>query len=940
METKNITNPKRSAVNGDGGESTNDTSNQSTQAGNVKSTTRDTLYRGVNPSEPLPIPYKFNENADSTIVTWLSKYDPTSLPALLSDAFRLGPVQSSLGITKPIVWLANLSCDFKRAYATIDDPHNIFGPTLGGRRRIENGKRTYPREFSKSEQDRFDKLQDMYHNQRWHNLLALGYDPATAATMVGAVRENGLNFFSPPPLFALSPRMIVTEDVKRLNMAKILNDYLNEKAEMAEKELLAELEREENEKVKKSNKKKRSKNKKNKRQPRNAGKDFVGDHFADYHVNGNNLVENRQCPTSITQSSLPRDQPIENEMLDEKTNPIEYSPEEPLRNQTQKPSVRRKCPDNNAISLTEPTKVQNTRVFNEEDKLIIEQARMKKLADIAAASSTSSSIETTTLTFSTSQLDLEKTLDAKDGPSSSDETNSIETKTTERGPPPPLVPTEEEDTPQPGYAWCCDYCKKATFPTFAEAALHEFNCKIRMETGELDGGKSEENIRPGGIIEYNDSPTNEENITNRNDTSELQNKNEMKFRLERNEDGNSVVEEVEKCQSAGDAISSFDFDDAAEDGLQTQQLQQNDCIQSPNLLKENEETRKKHVPNMLPKEKESSSHGETSTYLTGNGEEKGSIIPFNERNAISTSTFSKTSESTVEKSKSIVDGNRKQCVTNGIEIHSGVCNSMSSNDLAESHQDIKTTCSSLASPEDLVTQSMKQITINSSDATADSMITLIGSTGHSVAVSNSSQLHHALDNASPADQLTAQIASLKSENERLKNSHAIERQRATEAVQRVQLKAFIAETARDAAEERSARFETLLVDAITDMVSKEVVQREMKELIAIASASVDASLPLSRQIPTQFDIQQKIPSATFDHDFRGPLEATNFVQNTHAHFNKNHDPIQQYTASHYTPNPIDSWIVQEQLSVPWVRNQSPRREGVLSRLRRGAGADE
>jgi hypothetical protein len=23
------------------------------------------------------------------------------------------------------------------------------------------------------------------------------------------------------------------------------------------------------------------------------------------------------------------------------------------------------------------------------------------------------------------------------------------------------------------YAWCCDFCKTATFPTFAEAALHE-----------------------------------------------------------------------------------------------------------------------------------------------------------------------------------------------------------------------------------------------------------------------------------------------------------------------------------------------------------------------------------------------------------------------------------------------------------------------------------
>jgi len=108
----NSTNLKHISVNVNEGESTNKTSNQSTHAGNSKSTTttRDTLYRGVNPnSEPLPIPYKFNDVADSSIVTWLSKYDPSSLPTPLSDAFRLGPVQSSLGITKPIVWLANLS---------------------------------------------------------------------------------------------------------------------------------------------------------------------------------------------------------------------------------------------------------------------------------------------------------------------------------------------------------------------------------------------------------------------------------------------------------------------------------------------------------------------------------------------------------------------------------------------------------------------------------------------------------------------------------------------------------------------------------------------------------------------------------------------------------------------------------------------------------------
>jgi len=116
---------------------------------------------------------------------------------------------------------------------------------------------------------------------------------------------------------------------------------------------------------------------------------------------------------------------------------------------------------------------------------------------------------------------------------------------------------------------------------------------------------------------------------------------------------------------------------------------------------------------------------------------------------------------------------------------------------------------------------MKQVTINSHESTPDSLITLMRPTELAVAT-KAEQSYNALS----TDQLTAQIASLQGENELLRKSQAIERQRATEAVQRVQLKAYIAETARDAAEQRSARFEKLLVDAITDLVSKEVVSCE------------------------------------------------------------------------------------------------------------------
>ena len=67
---------------------------------------------------------------DRALASWLARYsygdadaDSAGRPALLPPAppalacaFRLGPVRKSLGITIPLVWLANLSCDFRGAY--------------------------------------------------------------------------------------------------------------------------------------------------------------------------------------------------------------------------------------------------------------------------------------------------------------------------------------------------------------------------------------------------------------------------------------------------------------------------------------------------------------------------------------------------------------------------------------------------------------------------------------------------------------------------------------------------------------------------------------------------------------------------------------------------------------------------------------------------------
>lgn len=70
---------------------------------------------------PARKPYNFNDTTDLTIVSWLAQYDPCGLPPKLCSAFILGPIQCSLGITQPIIWLANLSCDFKSAYIINED---------------------------------------------------------------------------------------------------------------------------------------------------------------------------------------------------------------------------------------------------------------------------------------------------------------------------------------------------------------------------------------------------------------------------------------------------------------------------------------------------------------------------------------------------------------------------------------------------------------------------------------------------------------------------------------------------------------------------------------------------------------------------------------------------------------------------------------------------
>jgi hypothetical protein len=67
--------------------------------------------------------------------------------------------------------------------------------------------------------------------------------------------------------------------------------------------------------------------------------------------------------------------------------------------------------------------------------------------------------------------------------------------------------------------------------------------------------------------------------------------------------------------------------------------------------------------------------------------------------------------------------------------------------------------------------------------------------------------------------LVSEIESLKSENAHLRREVATISQNLTEAVQRVQLKAYVAETARDSAQERAAMLESLLIEVVEGKIA-------------------------------------------------------------------------------------------------------------------------
>jgi hypothetical protein len=178
--------------------------------------------------------------------------------------------------------------------------------------------------------------------------------------------------------------------------------------------------------------------------------------------------------------------------------------------------------------------------------------------------------------------------------------------------------------------------------------------------------------------------------------------------------------------------------------------------------------------------------------------------------------------------------------------------------------------------------------------------------------------------------------SLRAEVEALRNQMAMERQSAVEALQRVQLKSYIADTARDAAEERATWLEAVLVDAVAEMTTREVVRAETNEAIKAVSYSVVQERAIaSLEPPPSFNMRQQMQSPPMS-----VLPPSDLGD---------HSPLDQGSSNRPADAPtsfsFEGDLNLGQLSslgsggilpqAPWTRTQD---EGVFARLRRGDDA--
>ena len=314
-----------------------------------------------------------------------------------------------------------------------------------------------------------------------------------------AIKDAQENIFSPPPLFALSPRMIVTDEDKRMSMRNVLIAYLDKKAYEAERQLLEDLEREEsgtgnsgkasaatagesnnndtslnkqqhqNESTSSGSSKKGKKKKNKKKKKTNNAKAVV--------AAGNNQPEILGISSQSDAIQFVEEQAREKAMQQQQQQKCQAQKVADISNPLNKEQLQY-LREHQRKQKVQPSTVKTE--FTEEDRQIIESALARNgLTSTAAADCTAA--EAIYKKKAVDKLELDGGTSASDTVVTTTEGNEIEispTKKEERGDkvedcqaanaitktaPNAIGKKEcEKEVQNYAYAWCCDYCKTAT----------------------------------------------------------------------------------------------------------------------------------------------------------------------------------------------------------------------------------------------------------------------------------------------------------------------------------------------------------------------------------------------------------------------------------------------------------------------------------------------
>lgn len=352
----------------------------------------------------------------------------------------------------------------------------------------------------------------------------------------------------------------------------------------------------------------------------------------------------------------------------------------------------------------------------------------------------------------------------------------------------------DEDQSYSVRVWCCDYCNRATFPTFDEAVRHEELCKNYLE-------RKKNNIEEAEAESESESDGEGEAIERilRKSSSALENQRARSIEVVLN----AVPPDGEEDNVVG--VDTQNVNDSAE-----RLVVATSAVASENNVRINGAT----TP-VLVTVKMNSEERHDKVYDLQKENER----PKNENRPLSMSPSCSPVDATKPVPISGRDIARDFMKTATIDYDDRV------NGTALPEPYVNT---DLEPDEPLgpttISENVIETLGTAKDGDASSLLRLS-------TVTYQNKILTAQNNF-----LTQQNQSLLSANEELQCQLAAVKRQTVEAIQQVQLKAYIAETALSAARDRASVMENLLVNIITDVAADEVVEQEVRESIATYSS--------------------------------------------------------------------------------------------------------